>query len=187
MLSWIGRLLAGIGLSGWVLGGLALVVAGYVATTQVVLHNRQAALDDAVAAGQTLSARNATLTEQLDQVQAINGQNVETLARLQADHARDVSDITAQIQHACKANTALTVIRMEIARDPDASQLLADRCGPLDRFLDRLPAGGGTAAAGGDEDRTRRRPAPGAAAPVPGRTAGPAITSDGRPGPRVGR
>lgn len=187
MLAWIGRLLGGIGVSGWLLGGLALAAAGYVATTQIVLHNRQSALDDAVAAAQTLSARNATLTGQLDQLQALNAQNVETLARIQADHARDMSDLAGQLERARKAGTALTVIRMEIARDPDASQLLADRCGPLDRFLDRLPTGGGAAAAGGDENRARGGASPGAAAPVPGRAAGTAIAPDGRAGPRVGR
>lgn len=149
MLAWIGRLLGGIGLSGWLLGGLA---ASLVAQ-QVVLHNRQRALDDAVAAGQKLSARNATLTGQLDQLQALNAQNVETLARIQADHARDLADLAGQLERALKAGTALTVIRMEIARDPDASQLLADRCGPLDRFLDRLRQSG---AADGDQGRAGR-------------------------------
>jgi cell division protein FtsB len=183
MLSWIGRLLGGIGLSGWLLGGLAAALVAQ----QVVLHNRQRALDDAVAAAQTLSARNATLTSQLDQVERLNLENLATLAELRANEARAMADVSAQLERARKAGTALTVIRMEIARDPDASQLLADRCGPLDRFLDRLPAGGGTAPTGGDEDRARRGAAPGAAAPVSGRTAGAAVTPDGRPGPRVGR
>lgn len=187
MFAWIARLLGGIGLSGWLLGGAAAAAIAYIAGSQLVLHNRQRALDDAVAAAQTLAARNATLTGQLDHVERLNLENLATLAELRADEARAMADVSAQLERARKAGTALTVIRMEIARDPDASQLLADRCGPLDRLLDRLSAPGGTAAAGGDEDRASGGPASGAAAPVPGRAGTTPIAADGRPGARVGR
>lgn len=171
----IGRLLGGIGLSGWLLAGLALAAAGYVATTQVVLHNRQRALDDAVAAGQTLSARNATLTGQLDQLQALNAQNVETLARIQADHVRDLADLEAKLARAEKAGRTLYIVQQENARDPDASKPLADACPLLDRFLERVrDEGGGTPAAGGGGGQGGREEAPARPADLRGRAGGAA-------------
>ncbi|BBK37672.1 hypothetical protein STAQ_27500 [Allostella sp. ATCC 35155] len=161
MLSRIGRLLGGIGIPGWLLGGLVLAAAGYVATTQVVLHNRQKALDAAVAAGQTLSARNATLTGQLDQLQALNARNVETLARLQADHDRDLADLDAKLARAEKAGRTLYLVQQENARDPDANRPLGDVCPLLDRFLERVRDEGGAAPApGGGGDPGGREEAP---------------------------
>lgn len=174
MLSWIARLVGGIGLSGWLLGALALAAAGYVATTQIVLHRRQVALDDAMAAAQTLSARNATLAGQLDQLEAVNRGNVETMARLQADHQRDLADLGAKLARAQKAGTRLTVIRMENARDPDASRPLGDVCPMLDRYLERVRTEGGAAAEGGGGDPRGGAQAPGRPADLPGRAAGPA-------------
>lgn len=175
MIAWIARLAGGISLSGWLLGALALAAAGYVATTQVVLRNRQAALDDAVAAAQALSARNATLTSQLDQVQALNAQNVETLARIQADHARDLGDLGARLARAQKAGRTLIVVQQENARDPDASKPLADACPLLHRFLERVRSeGGATPAAGGGGDPGGREEAPGGPADLRGRAGGAA-------------
>lgn len=171
MLAWIGRLVGGIGLSGWLLGGLAAALVAQ----QVVLHNRQRALDDAVAAGQTLSARNATLTGQLDQLQALNAQNVETLARIQADHARDLADIEAKLARAKKVGRTLYVVQQENARDPDANRPLDDVCPLLDRFLERVRDEGGAApAAGGGGGPGGREEAPARPTDVRGRAGGAA-------------
>lgn len=160
MLSWIARLAAGVSLSGWLLGALALAAAGYVATTQIVLHRRQAALDDALAAAQTLAGRNATLTSQLDQVQALNASNLRVLAEMQADHQRDLADLAARARQAETAARDLAQWRVDNARDQDATAALADRCAALDRLFDRLHDGTGAAAPGGGQGRAGGDSAP---------------------------
>lgn len=148
------------GIKWWLLGALGAAVVAYVGATQLTLHNRQKALDAAL-------ERSATLAGQLDQVQGINRQNVVTLERLRADHSKAMGDVLAELERRRKAGARLTVVRQEIARDPDASLLLADRCPALDRFFDRMqPAG--AAAPDRDADRAGSGPAPGGPAVVRG-------------------
>lgn len=165
ILSW----LTGRSLSTWIIGVAAIAAAGYVGATQLVLHNRQSALDDAVAAGQKLAATNATLTSQLDQVTTLNAGNLRVLAELQADHQRDLADIQARSSRAEAIARDLAELKVRNAQDPDADATLADRCPALDRLFDRMfePDAPGAAPGDRDEDRARRDQAPGRPAVVP--------------------
>ena len=184
-MGWLLKLFTGGAAIWWIAGVAALAVGGYVVTTQVVLANRQEALDDALAASQKLAAEKATLTGQVDQLQRLNTLNLETLAQIRADHVAAVSDLESQIERARKAGTRLTVVRMENARDPDAARPLAEACPLLDRYLDRSLRDSAGAAAGADRDADRAGggAAPRGAAAVPGRAgrADPAPQRPGRP------
>lgn len=167
MLAWIARLAGGISLSGWLLGALALAAAGYVATTQLVLNRRQAALDDAVAAGAQLTARNAALTGQIEQLQALNASNLRALAEMQADRQRDLADIQARAQRSEAAARDLADQKVRNAQDQDATAALADRCAALDRLFDRLHDGTGAAAPDRGQGRAGGGEAPGSPAGLP--------------------
>ncbi|BBK30596.1 hypothetical protein STHU_12300 [Allostella humosa] len=110
-------------------------------------------------------ARAALLGTQLDEATAINAGNLAELDRLRRAHARDLADMAADLARSRKAGTRLTVVRQEIARDPDASQPLADRCPAVDRLFDRLLARPGVAA--DDPDRAGGDAAPGRPAGLP--------------------
>lgn len=163
----------------WLVAIVGAVALGYIGTTQFVLHQRQAALDAAV-------ARNATLERDLDALADVNDANLETAKQLRADHARDLADLAARIDRAERVRRNLVVVRMENARDPDAARPLADACPILDRYFDRVRAEGGGApdrgqgGAGGSE-------APGRAAGLQGRAPAAAAGVDGATGARLGR
>lgn len=169
MLAWIASLIRGVSLTGWVLGGAAAAALAYVAGSQLVLHNRQAALDAAL-------ADKAILSSQLDQVQALNADNLRVLAQMEEDHRHDLEDLGAKLARAQKAGRTLIVVQQENARDPDAGRPLGDVCPLLDRYLERVRDEGGTAAAGGGGDPGSREEAPGRPADVRGRAGGPAST-----------
>lgn len=150
MIAWLARLAGGS--ATWWLAGIAGAAAlAFVVTTQIVLHNRQAALEASEAAKQALAA-------DLDEARQVNARNVETLDQLRADHARELADTRARLAQAATTAVELAKLRDRNAEDPDAAGALADRCPALDRLLDRLRETG--AAPDRDPDRARRGPPP---------------------------
>ncbi|MGE0717604.1 MAG: hypothetical protein AB7P02_19310 [Alphaproteobacteria bacterium] len=178
VLAWLG----GGSIAWYVAGALALAGLGYVAASQVVLHNRQLALDRTADLAERLAADKAILQRQVDDVTRLNTENLAELGRLRAAHARDMADIEAELGRAKKAGQKLVVVYQEAARDPDAKSLLADACPAADRYLDRLrrQAAGGAAATDRHQDRAGAGRAPGRPADVPGRAPGPATAGDRR-------
>lgn len=130
--------LTGGGWKLYAIGAVAVVMAGYVTASQIVLHNRQVALNEAAALATRLAEDKAVLQRQVDQVVALNAENAAELGRLKAAHARDMADVAADLERARKASQRVIVVRQEIARDPDAQAPLASVCGPAARDLDRL-------------------------------------------------
>lgn len=156
----------------WLIGAVALSVAGYVATSQLVLHNRQKEVD-------RLATANGVLQGQVDQLAEINDHNVAELARIRADADRAMADVSAELGRARRAGQRLVVIRQEHARDPDAKAALDRACPARDRYLDRL-LHERAAAPDRDEDRARPGAAPAPVAPVPGGAGAPARPADRR-------
>ncbi|MGE0716711.1 MAG: hypothetical protein AB7P02_14825 [Alphaproteobacteria bacterium] len=175
-------LVTGGGATWWIVGVAGLAVAGYVAASQVVLHNRQVALDEAADLAKRLAADKAVLQRQVDDVTRLNSENLTELARLRAAHVRDMADIEAELGRAKKAGQKLVGVYQEAARDPDAKAPLATACPAADRYLDRLrrEAAGGAAAPDRDEDPAGAGRAPGRPAVLPGRAPGPGAAGDRR-------
>lgn len=169
----------------WLLGGIVLAVTGYVGTTQLVLHNRQKALDAAVETATKLAADKQRLQDQVDDLAGINDDNLQTLDELRADHERDLGDLQAELARRKKAGMRLTVVRMENARDPDAARPLADACPMLDRFLERVRAEGGAGNPDRDADRAGGIAPAGGAAGLQGRTPAATAGKDGATGARL--
>ncbi len=160
-LSWVTGLLPGWG---WAILGIVATAAAWI----WIERGEAAEWREKAATAQALAA---TLETQLDQIQELNRRNLETLAHVRADHDRALADVAADLARARKARMQLTIVRMENARDPDASRPLADVCPVLDRYLDRLYHARSAAAAGGDRDPAGGDAPPGRAAGVrPGST-----------------
>lgn len=168
MFAWIGRLVGGIGATGWIVGGLVAAALVAFATQQIVLHNRQKALDAA-------TEKIGKLQGTIDTLADINDQNLDQLAALRAQREQDERDLRAELAMAEKVRRTLVVVRMENAHDPDANRPLADACPLLDRYFDRLRTRTGGTARGG-EDRTGS----GGSARVAGDLPGPAGTPSAR-------
>lgn len=169
MFRWVAGMVAKIGGAGWLMGGLAVAAAAYVGGSQIVLHNRQKALE---AATEKIGALQGTI----DTLTDINDQNLDQLEALRAQRARDERDLRAALDRAEKVRRTLVVVRMENARDPDASRPLADACPILDRYFGRMRAVAGADGRGAD------RAGSGVAARLAADLPGSARAAPARPG-----
>lgn len=169
LLTALGGMVARVPPAAWIVAGLVAVAAAWIGLERDAAAGwRQAAA--------TAEARAGVLRGQVDGLAAINEANAAELGRIRLAHDRAIADISADLARARKAGTRLTIVRQEIALDPEAATPMADRCPAFDRLLDRmLDHRDGTADR--DEGRAGGDPASGRPAGMPagaGGAAGPA-------------